>query len=479
MTFLTTTLEKEYDMTTGHKLINRYEMLNEIGRGVHGKVKLAQHLDKPDLVAIKIIYKNTKKRQYSLLRATSSDNAIRDHEKSIRREMNILQKCQHPNIIQLFEIIDDPTCRKIYMVLEYSEGGSILWRNDQDEPILTIDESRRMFNDVVNGLEYLHGIGIIHRDIKPANLLLTKDQIVKISDFGVSFDGNVDDPKLLLETVGTPAFFAPELCRHSSTPPTNALDIWSLGVTLYCFIFGLCPFLAATEYELFELIPTQPLTFPSYIQEDHHPILIDLLNQLLTKDPNQRINIKQIKSHPWLTSLSPSPSPLPPLSNNNNNNNNNNNINNINIMASSKASSFIASSPSLVSSSSLKSKKASSSLSLSKPNLPSSIPSPPLSPIPTTSLPQSSSANVSNNKNKNMDQPSPLHHLQMTKLTSSSSSITSKKLQKKKNNRQKRSFSERLKHIMTRWMQRKPSPTSKKREFTLRPLSCFSDISSI
>ncbi|KAI9299845.1 kinase-like domain-containing protein, partial [Cunninghamella echinulata] len=154
MTIITTSLEKEYDMTTGHKLINRYKMLNEIGRGVHGKVKLAQPLDKPNLVAIKIIYKHTKKRQYSLLRAASSDNAIRDHERSIRREMLILQKCQHPNIIQLFEIIDDPTCRKIYMVLEYSEGGSVLWRNDQDEPILSIDQSKRIFNDVVNGLDY-------------------------------------------------------------------------------------------------------------------------------------------------------------------------------------------------------------------------------------------------------------------------------------------------------------------------------------
>ncbi|KAI8099156.1 kinase-like domain-containing protein, partial [Halteromyces radiatus] len=288
-TILSSTLHKKYDAVTGHKFINQYKMLNEIGRGVHGKVKLAQQGD--SLVAIKIIDKHSKRRQYSLLRS-SSDDPLRDHERSLRREMMILRKCHHPNIIQLLEIIDDPQSRKIYMVLEYTEGGAITWRDEHDRPVLTKKESKQMFKDIVNGLDYLHGLGIIHRDIKPANLLLTKDQRVKITDFGTSYDPSQDDPKLLMETVGTPAFFAPELCRHSTIPPTYSMDVWALGVTLYCFTFGKCPFMASTEFELFELIPTHPLSFPSSHDD---PVLEELLLRLLTKDPISRITLQQVK----------------------------------------------------------------------------------------------------------------------------------------------------------------------------------------
>ncbi|ORZ04614.1 kinase-like domain-containing protein [Absidia repens] len=276
-------------------------MLNEIGRGVHGKVKLAQHVDSHTLVvswAIKIIDKHKKKRHYSLLRASSSDQHPfhQDHDLSVRREMMILQKCHHPNIIQLLEIIDDHHSRKLYMVLEYTEGGAIAWRDDQDQPVLSKKESRRMFKDIVNGLDYLHERGIIHRDIKPANLLLTKNKVVKISDFGVSFDLSRDDPRGLMETVGTPAFFAPELCRASPIPPTHAMDVWSLGVTLYCFIFGLCPFMAPTEFELFELIPTVLVTFPPTSDDQQQdPALVELILALLTKDPEDRITLKQVQ----------------------------------------------------------------------------------------------------------------------------------------------------------------------------------------
>lgn len=136
---------------------------------------------------------------------------------------------------------------------------------------------------------------IIHRDIKPANLLITHDGVAKISDFGVS---TTSDDKELSETAGTPAFFAPELCcTDTNTRPriTKSIDVWALGVTLYCFIFGQCPFTAATEFELFDVIPTQPLTFPSEQHVD--PDLKDLLNKLLTKNPDERITLDQVKVH--------------------------------------------------------------------------------------------------------------------------------------------------------------------------------------
>lgn len=171
-------------------------------------------------------------------------------------------------------------------------------------------------------IELVHYQGIIHRDIKPANLLLTHDNSVKISDFGVSYfnqhlagahsqyDDEID--RDLAETAGTPAFFAPELCSSIDTTylnlqqlthhVTKAIDVWALGVTLYCLVYGQCPFSAATEFELFDLIPTAPLVFPTQDQVGFETPddLKDLLQQLLTKDPQQRISLDQVKRHPWV-----------------------------------------------------------------------------------------------------------------------------------------------------------------------------------
>lgn len=163
----------------------------------------------------------------------------------------------------------------------------------------------------------MHYQGIIHRDIKPANLLLTRDRVVKISDFGVSYFnqhlaghvGHYDDEidRELAETAGTPAFFAPELCssvenNHDEKHITKAIDVWALGVTLYCLIYGQCPFTASTEFELFDIIPTVPLSFPTKDQIGFEtPIeLMDLLSKLLAKDPNERIALDQVKGHPWV-----------------------------------------------------------------------------------------------------------------------------------------------------------------------------------
>lgn len=218
--------------------------------------------------------------------------------------------------------------------LEYMDGGEIVWREDDESntPVLTMNEARSIFRDVVSGLDYcksnrkewshqsidqhtphvVHYQGIIHRDIKPANLLLTHDGIVKISDFGVSYfnqhlagsknqyDDEID--RDLAETAGTPAFFAPELCsslennHHDDRHITKAIDVWALGVTLYCLLYGQCPFTASTEFELFDIIPTAPLEFPQETPDS----LVDLLEKLLAKDPQERITLEQVKHHPWV-----------------------------------------------------------------------------------------------------------------------------------------------------------------------------------
>ncbi|KAI7816893.1 kinase-like domain-containing protein [Gamsiella multidivaricata] len=310
----THTMMKDYDPTTGNKMINKYMVVRELGRGVHGKVKLCRDTVTDELCAIKIVDKTTRRR---LGRAQISN------EQKIRREIAIMKKCIHPNVVRLIEVIDDPNARKIYLVLEYMEGGEVRWKDSDDRPILLLGDARAIFRDVVLGLEYLHMQGIIHRDIKPANLLLSGDGTVKISDFGVSHFSEKNalehdlentppwgDDLELAKTAGSPAFFAPELCYASNTgqgyasrpPITKAIDIWALGVTLYCFVYGRCPFIAETEFELFNIIPRKQPSYPDFVpgREFVSPSLKDLLSRLLEKDVSRRITLKEVKEHPWV-----------------------------------------------------------------------------------------------------------------------------------------------------------------------------------
>ena len=199
------------------------------------------------------------------------------------------------------------------------ERGEIKWKDRNNRPILTVDEIRPMIRDVVLGLEYLHFQGIIHRDIKPGNLLIANDGTVKISDFGVSHLAKMDEKGNLLpendvdlaKTAGSPAFFAPELCQFDSEKPrviTKAIDVWALGVTLYCLLFGREPFPGVyREMELFNKICNVEIEPPEDYADKLDPDAKDLLRRLLTKDVQNRIKLHQVRRHPFITKDIPEP----------------------------------------------------------------------------------------------------------------------------------------------------------------------------
>jgi [calcium/calmodulin-dependent protein kinase] kinase len=228
-------------------------------------------------------------------------------------------------------------------------------------PALTFEECRRTVRDTLLGLEFLHSIGIIHRDIKPMNLLVASNGSVKISDFGVSYLGRplkeeeeeatveaeaetLDDPKELAKSVGTPGFWAPEMCYDTTDPAqvaiferqgkpniTSAIDLWSLGITLYGMIYARLPFYEVPHrtslYEVISraevflpktrLVPVDT-TNPELVAESTGSInsnkrldyelkfevvpvtLRDFIGKLLIKDPDKRMTIAEAKRHPWV-----------------------------------------------------------------------------------------------------------------------------------------------------------------------------------
>ncbi|KAK0534445.1 hypothetical protein OC842_002634 [Tilletia horrida] len=218
----------------------------------------------------------------------------------IRQEIAILKKLNHPNVVKLYEVLDDPSQDGLYMVFENCPDGPVIdvHMHEQAQP-LDEDVAREYFAQILLGIEYLHSNEIIHRDIKPDNILLTSDrQICKIVDFGVSEIFLKPDEDKLAKGAGTPAFMSPELCTAGSGDlHAMADDIWALGVTLYCMVVGRLPFEKSQIYELYESIKHDEPEYPAHLS----PGLLDLLQGLLRKDHTTRYGISEARVHPWVT----------------------------------------------------------------------------------------------------------------------------------------------------------------------------------
>ncbi|ORZ29566.1 kinase-like domain-containing protein [Catenaria anguillulae PL171] len=267
------------------------------------------------------------------LSVTDDDNSI------IAREVAILKKLHHPHCVKLYEVIEVEAGDQIYMIFELCSGGPIMNLDEQGcstAEALSAERARDYFQQLVLGIEYLHAHHIVHRDLKPDNLLLSADNELKIVDFGVSelFSSLSDS---VSQSAGSPAFVAPELCNVPSSPHPiiaatdsgrsssmggsgmstsgRATDVWSMGVCLYCMIFGRLPFRGASVVELYRAIcnaqpdwhPPKSMSAGSWIRESPDaeptldPYLYDLLYRMLDKNPATRITLDEVRDHPWVT----------------------------------------------------------------------------------------------------------------------------------------------------------------------------------
>uniref|UniRef100_A0A4W6EG12 calcium/calmodulin-dependent protein kinase n=1 Tax=Lates calcarifer TaxID=8187 RepID=A0A4W6EG12_LATCA len=280
--------------------LNQYKLKSEIGKGSYGVVKLAYNEDDDKHYAMKVVSKKKLMKQCGFPRRPPprGPKAVQGEQpkilgplERIYQEIAILKKLDHINIVKLVEV------RVSLPVMEVPA----------DNP-LSEEQARLYFRDVILGIEYLHYQKIVHRDIKPSNLLLGDDGHVKIADFGVSnqFEGN---DALLSSTAGTPAFMAPEtLSDQRKSFSGKALDVWAMGVTLYCFIFGKCPFIDEYILALHNKIRTKPVEFPEIPQISEE--LRTLILRMLDKNPDTRITIPEIKMDQWVTQGGTDPLPL-------------------------------------------------------------------------------------------------------------------------------------------------------------------------
>ncbi|XP_078482388.1 calcium/calmodulin-dependent protein kinase kinase 1 isoform X2 [Ciona intestinalis] len=279
--------------------LNQYLLKNDLGRGAYGMVKLVYNEDDNNLYAMKILSKRKLIKQAGFARRPPKGGKKRlTPLDRVYQEIALLKKLDHPNVVKLVEVLDDPAEDNLYMVFELLNNGEIL-EVPTTEP-LDEETAKQRFQDVVLGLEYLHYQKIIHRDIKPSNLLLDDNNRVKIADFGVSQEFSGGDAEIT-NTVGTPAFMPPEAVSGSSDKFSGRpLDIWSLGVTLYCLLVGDTPFKSPHILELHEQICNEEVKFPP--QCSLSPEVRMLIKKMLDKNPKTRITLAEIKRNNWVTS---------------------------------------------------------------------------------------------------------------------------------------------------------------------------------
>lgn len=258
--------------------VGPYEIGRKLGEGTFGKVKLGRNIFTNEKVAIKILkYKKVK---------TPAE------KKLVEREKAVLQMLNHPNIVKLIKLLDDPDRGCCYMVIEYVSGGE-LFDYIVSHGRLREKDARKFIRQMISALEYCHAHLIIHRDLKPENLLLDENLDIKITDFGLS---NIMSPgKKFTTFCGSLHYACPEILRGEEYVGPGA-DIWAMGVILYCLVTGSQPWSAPTSEDILQQIMLEGLQIPAWLT----PECTDLIVQMLRLKEKDRITLAEMRKHPWV-----------------------------------------------------------------------------------------------------------------------------------------------------------------------------------
>ncbi|KOO20850.1 calcium calmodulin-dependent protein kinase kinase 1 [Chrysochromulina tobinii] len=295
--------------------VNGFKIVRPLGRGAFGEVFLAQQFD--DHYAIKVLRKSALKKLHRPGPGVAwGRGRTIAAVASVKTEIAMMKKIEHPNCVHIYDVILDPACDEVFLVIEYVDGGPSQKFDADGRPIpLPESEIWSYLRHLTMGLEYLHMHAIIHRDIKPENLLLAKTpklgQILKIADFGTSClcEGDANAQR----TAGTPAFFSPERCttEASGTYDGRVVDLWAVGVTIFLWVCGWTPYTAPTTALLMETIANAPER--AVAPEKTSPGLASVIEGLLTREVATRLTLVQLRLHEWLTEGGTQPLPPQPI----------------------------------------------------------------------------------------------------------------------------------------------------------------------
>ncbi|ORX78448.1 Pkinase-domain-containing protein [Anaeromyces robustus] len=255
-----------------------------LGSGTFAVVKLAVKKDDPTEkpYAMKIMDKKV----------------IKGHEKLILREISILHKLDHKNIIKLYDVFE--TEKNIILQTEFAEGGE-LFERIVELGYYTENMAKKTIHELLDAINYLHTQDIIHRDLKPENLLLISNESdidIKVADFGLaSFDKNM----LLQTSCGTLNYAAPEILNNERYG--KPVDLWATGVICYILLSGYPPFGGESDSEIFNSIIHSKFAYFSPEWDVISDNAKDFIKRLLTVDPHKRMTVKEALQHPWIADV--------------------------------------------------------------------------------------------------------------------------------------------------------------------------------
>ena len=267
----------------GQILAERYRLESLIGRGRHGIVYRAQHLELDRPVAVKLI----------------QAPPLEDQELALRLEREGISACrvQHPNAVSVFDFALSEEGFP-FLVMELLEGEPL--DHELARGPLTPERCAQLVSPICSVLTEAHGQGVIHRDIKPQNIFLARDrsgeEIVKVVDFGIATFVDGGDTRLTAagNRPGTPAYMAPE--RFSDEPYDGRVDVYSLGVMLYELLSGRLPF-QVDDGNLLRMVRLHLTAVPEPLETlrpEAGPEIARLVGQAMAKNPADRPTLEEL-----------------------------------------------------------------------------------------------------------------------------------------------------------------------------------------
>jgi len=253
-------------------MLGRYKVLKELGRGAMGVVYLGKDPKIQRFVAIKTMR----------LDEIDDDEKLRDFKARFFREAESTGRMSHPNIVTIYDAGEEQNLA--FIAMELLEGTP-LKQYARKPNLLPPKDVVSMLATVADALDYAHQQGVVHRDIKPANIMITKDQTVKVMDFGIAKMASTNKTQTDI-VLGTPTYMSPEQIAGKKVDGRS--DIFSLGIVLFELLAGQPPFTADNLSALLFTITHNPHPAIHSFRKDLPPVVQEILDRALQKELPQR-----------------------------------------------------------------------------------------------------------------------------------------------------------------------------------------------
>jgi len=272
--------KRKYRVKMDPRVTAKYDIKALIGRGSFSRVVRVEHRQSKQPYAIKMIDRLQGKEVFEA-------------------ELAVLRRVKHKYVITLVEVFESRD--KVYMVMELATGGELFDRIIA-KGSFTERDAIRVMRMVMEGLKYLHSLGITHRDLKPENLLYYHpghESRILITDFGLSAHKRAGE-EYMQTTCGTPEYIAPEILARK--PYNSLVDEWAAGVICYIMLSGTMPFDDENRTRLYRQILTAKYSYTSENWKDISSLAKDFIDKLLVLETNERMTAAQALTHAWLVS---------------------------------------------------------------------------------------------------------------------------------------------------------------------------------